>query len=265
MGDERHGSSAATGVTGMLVDRRALVTGGGQGVGRGIALALSEAGAAVVLLGRTEQKLRSVQTEITERGGSAFVVVADVRRPEDVERGVRETIAHLGGLDVLVNNAQTPALGSVLSVDEADYIACWESGPLAAFRFMRACRPHLGQGSVVINLGSGTSVNPNPAGRGVYASAKAAIATLSRAAGVEWGPDGIRVLTVLPAATSPSAEAWAERNPAEYERSVQSIPLRRLGDPIGDIGRAVAFLCGPDAQFISATTIALDGGQAYLR
>jgi len=252
-------------VSGVLAGRRALVTGSGQGVGRGIALALAEEGAAVVLLGRTEEKLRAVQAEIAADGGAAFTVVADVRLPEDVERAVRETVGHLGGLDILVNNAQISALGSMLSVDDAAYVACWESGPLAAFRFMRACHPHLGPGSVVINLGSGTSVNPTPAGRGVYASAKAAIATLSRVAGVEWGPDGIRVVTVLPAATSPTAEAWAEKNPAEYERSLQSIPLRRLGDPLSDIGRAVAFLCSPGAQFISATTIALDGGQAYLR
>jgi len=251
--------------SGVLAGRRALVTGGGQGVGRGIALALAAEGASVMLLGRTAATLQGVQAEIAAAGGSANAVVADVRNPADVERAVRETVGWLGGLDILVNNAQISALGSVLSVDEADYIACWESGPLAAFRFMRACHPHLGPGSVIVNLGSGTSVNPMPVGRGVYASAKAAIATLSRTAGVEWGPDGIRVLTVLPAATSPTAAEWAQRNPSEYERSLQSIPLRRLGDPIDDIGRAVAFLCSPAAQFISATTVALDGGQAYLR
>src|SRR5437762_7461719 len=119
----------------MLSERRALVTGGGQGVGRGIALALAEEGAAVVLLGRTEATLRSVQREITDGGGSAETVVADVRRSADVDRAVRETVAHLGGLDVLVNNAQISSLGSVLSVDEDAYIACWESGPLATFRF----------------------------------------------------------------------------------------------------------------------------------
>jgi len=248
-----------------LIGRRALVTGAGQGVGRGIALALAEEGAAVVLLGRTEEKLRAVQGEITDAGGFAATVVADVRLAADIDRAVTETVEHLGGLDILVNNAQMTAMGSVLSASEDDYIACWESGPLATFRFMRACHPHFGPGSVIINLGSGTSVNPNPAGRGVYSSAKAAIATLSRVAGVEWGADGIRVVTVLPAAASPAAETWAAANPDEYAKSVQSIPLRRLGDPIADIGRAVAFLCSPGAQFISATTIALDGGQAYLR
>jgi meso-butanediol dehydrogenase/(S,S)-butanediol dehydrogenase/diacetyl reductase len=248
-----------------LDGKRALVTGAGQGVGRGIALALAAEGAAIALLGRTEAKLRGVEKEIAELGGSATVVIGDVTCPDDIARAVRETVDALGGLDVLVNNAQTPLQGSLLSVTDEDYIACWESGPLAAFRLMRACRPHLREGSVVINLGSGTSANPLPIGRGVYASAKAAIATLSRVAATEWGPDGIRVLTVMPAATSPSAEAWAAANPDEYARSLQSIPLRRLGDPVHDIGRVVAFLCSPAAGYLTATTITVDGGQAYLR
>jgi meso-butanediol dehydrogenase / (S,S)-butanediol dehydrogenase / diacetyl reductase len=248
-----------------LDGKRALVTGAGQGVGRGIALTLTAEGAAIALLGRTETKLRGAEKEIAELGGSASVIVGDVTRPDDIARAVRETVDALGGLDILVNNAQIPVQGSLLSVTDEDYIACWESGPLAAFRLMRACRPHLGEGSVVINLGSGTSANPLPIGRGVYASAKAAIATLSRVAATEWGPDGIRVLTVMPAATSPSAEAWAAANPDEYARSLQSIPLRRLGDPVHDIGRVIAFLCSPAAGYVTATTITVDGGQAYLR
>lgn len=252
-------------MTTSLAGKRALVTGAGQGVGRGIALSLAARGAAVSLMGRTERTLRDVATEVSEAGGSCFVVVGDVTKPGDIERAVEATVAEFGGLDILVNNAQIPAQGSVLSVTDAEFTACWESGPLAAFRMMRACRPHLGEGSVVINLGSGTSVNPMPIGRGVYAAAKSAISTLSRVAATEWGPDGIRVLTVLPAATSPAAEAWAAANPDEYARSLQSIPLRRLGDPVHDIGSVVAFLCSPDAGFLTATTIAIDGGQAYLR
>jgi NAD(P)-dependent dehydrogenase (short-subunit alcohol dehydrogenase family) len=248
-----------------LDNRRALVTGAGQGVGRGIALALAAQGAAVALLGRTEETLRGVAKEIADLGGAATVLIADVTRAEDITRAVEQAVADLGGLDILVNNAQIPAPGTLLTVTDEAFTACWESGPLAAFRMMRACRPHLGEGSVVINLGSGTSVNPMPVGRGVYGAAKAAIQTLSRVAATEWGPDGIRVLTVLPAATSPAAQEWAAANPAEYERSLQSIPLRRLGDPVDDIGGVVAFLCSPAAGFLTATTIAIDGGQAYLR
>ena len=252
-------------MAGTLDGKRAMVTGGGQGVGRGIALALAGEGAAIALVGRTEAKLLAVAAEIEKPGGTALPVVADVTRPADIERCVAHTVSELGGLDILVNNAQIPALGSLLDVTDEAFRACWESGPLAAFRLMRACRPHLGPGGVIINLSSSTTANPLPAGRGVYAAAKAATQTLSRVAAAEWGPDGIRVIAIMPAATSPASEAWRQANPAEYERSMSSIPLRRLGDPESEIGPAVAFLCGPAAGYITGTTIALDGGQAYLR
>ena len=248
-----------------LDGKRAIVTGGGQGIGRGIALALAREGAAVALVGRTGPKLRAVAAEIEKPGGTALPIVADVTRPADIQRCVTHTVSELGGIDILVNNAQIPALGPILDVSDEVFSACWESGPLATFRLMRACHPYLRPGSVIINLGSSATVNPQPAGRGVYAAAKAATQTLNRVAAAEWGPDGIRVIAILPAATSPSAEAWRQANPAEYERSMSSIPLRRLGDPQQEIGPAVAFLCGPAASYITGTTIALDGGQAYLR
>jgi NAD(P)-dependent dehydrogenase (short-subunit alcohol dehydrogenase family) len=248
-----------------LDGKRALVTGGGQGVGRGIALALAREGAAVALVGRTESTLLAVAAEIEKPGGAALSVVADVTRLADIQRCVEHTVGELGGIDILVNNAQIPALGSILEVTDEAFGACWQSGPLAAFRLMKACHPHLRGGGVIINLGSSTTVNPLPAGRGVYAAAKAATQTLSRVAAVEWGPDGIRVIAVLPAATSPAAEAWRQGHPAEYERSMSSIPLRRLGDPDEEIGPVVAFLCSAAASYITGTTIALDGGQAYLR
>ncbi len=252
-------------MAGSLDGKRAIVTGGGQGIGRGIALALGAQGASVALIGRTEAKLLAVAAEIEKPGGTALPIVADVTRQADIRRCVEHTVTELGGIDIVVNNAQVPALGSILEVTDEAFGACWESGPLAAFRLMKACHPFLRPGSVIINLGSSTVVNPQPAGRGVYAAAKAATQTLSRVAAAEWGPDGIRVITVLPAATSPAAEAWRQAQPAEYERSMSSIPLRRLGDPEQEIGPVVAFLCGPAASYITGTTIALDGGQAYLR
>ena len=252
-------------MSGELAGRCALVTGAGQGVGRGIALALASHGAALALFGRTESKVQAVVAEIVADGGRALAIGGDVTIPADLERAVTTTVAGLGGLDILVNNAQQTALGAMLDVTDEQIQACWDSGPLATFRLMKLCHPHLVDGGVVINLGSSTSVNPTPVGRGVYGAVKAATQTLSRVAATEWGVDGIRVVNVLPAASSPAAEAWREARPDDYAQSMAGVPLRRLGDPLADIGRAVAFLCGPDAAYITGTTITLDGGQAYLR
>lgn len=248
-----------------LVGRRALVTGGGQGIGLGIARALAAEGASVALMGRTEAKVVAAADELLSVGAPTLALGGDVTKPADIERCVSATVEAFGGLDILINNAQQNAPGTLLDISEDALQACWESGTLATFRMMRACYPHLRGHGVIINLGSPTSVNPQPIGRGVYSAVKAATQTLSRVAGVEWGGDGIRVIAVLPASMTPAAQEFATNNPQEYERSLASIPLHRLGDPLEDIGRAVAFLCSDAASYLTATTIALDGGQAYLR
>ena len=145
-------------MAGTLDGKRAVVTGGGQGIGRGIALALAAEGAAVALVGRTEAKLLAVVAEIAKPGGRALPIVADVTRTADIRRCVERTVSELGGIDILVNNAQITALGSILEVTDEAFGACWESGPLAAFRLMKACHPHLRPGAVIINLGSSTAV-----------------------------------------------------------------------------------------------------------
>jgi NAD(P)-dependent dehydrogenase (short-subunit alcohol dehydrogenase family) len=133
------------------------------------------------------------------------------------------------------------------------------------FRLMRLCHPHLRHGGVIINMGSGTSVNPLPISRGVYAAVKAAASALTRTAAVEWGPDGIRALTIMPAASSEAALQFQREQPEAWQRSQESIPLRRLGDPVTEIGRMVALLCSDDAAYVTGTVVAVDGGQAYLR
>jgi NAD(P)-dependent dehydrogenase (short-subunit alcohol dehydrogenase family) len=248
-----------------LSDKVAIVTGSGQGVGRGIALALAAEGAAVVLAGRTLAKVETVADEVRSLGARALALRCDVKEIEQIDACVAETLQAFGTIDILVNNAQEPPLGAMLDVADEDFQAGWASGPLATFRFMKACHPHLRNGGVIINLGSSTTVNPNPSGRGAYSALKAATQTLTRVAAVEWGPEGIRAVAIMPAAWSPASDAFAKNHPEDFARSLASIPLRRLGDPLTDIGRAVAFLCSSDAAYITGTTIALDGGQAYLR
>jgi NAD(P)-dependent dehydrogenase (short-subunit alcohol dehydrogenase family) len=250
---------------GQLDGKKAIVTGAGQGVGRGIALALASEGCAVAVAGRTESKLLDVVKEIEERGGRAVAVQCDVGHADQIQRCVDVTLKELGGIDILVNNAQSVPLGKLLDVTDESFQAGFDTGPLASLRFMRACYPHLKGGGSVVNLGTGAALRPDPVGYGAYAAVKEATRTLTRAAAVEWGPDGIRVNAIIPLAMSPGMQFWEKINPEEAGAFLATVPLQRGGDCERDVGRAVAMLVGPDAGYITGSTLMLDGGQAYLR
>jgi NAD(P)-dependent dehydrogenase (short-subunit alcohol dehydrogenase family) len=248
-----------------LEGKVAIVTGAGQGVGRGIALALAGAGAAVAVAGRTREKLDDTCTEIGRRGGRAEAVECEVSDRAQIEACVAATVARFGTVDVLVNNAQAVPLGPLLKVPDEAFELGWRTGPLAALRFMRACHPHLKGGGCVVNLASGAGLRPDPVGLGAYAAVKEAIRSITRAAAVEWGRDGIRVNAIIPLANSPGMDAWTKIYPDEAEKFLATIPLGRVGDCEDDIGRAVVALVGPDLGYVTGTTLMLDGGQAYLR
>jgi NAD(P)-dependent dehydrogenase (short-subunit alcohol dehydrogenase family) len=250
---------------GILDGKVAIVTGAGQGVGAGIALALAGAGAAVVAAGRTEAKVAATSDAIRRRGGRALAVLCDVCRPADIEHAVTETLSGFGGIDILVNNAQIVRNDLLDALNDQDFAAVFDSGPFAAFRFMKAVRPHLvrrGGGSIV-NLATSGAVRWDAKGYGVYAAAKQAIRSLSRAAAHEWAADGIRVNTIAPIAMTPALRGWIDADPVGSNAFLDSIPSGRIGDPEQDIGRAVVFLVGPDAGYVNGVTLPLDGGQAY--
>ena len=139
---------------GNLSGKIALVTGAGQGVGQGIAWALSAEGASVAVAGRTLSKLEATCAEIARRGGTAFAVECDVKRLDSLERCVARVVERFGRINILVNNAQEVPLGPLNGVTEAALQAGWESGPLATFRLMKLCYPHLKGDGCIINLAS---------------------------------------------------------------------------------------------------------------
>jgi NAD(P)-dependent dehydrogenase (short-subunit alcohol dehydrogenase family) len=138
----------------MLAGKVAIVTGGGQGVGQGIALALAKQGAKLAVMGRTRSRLEETCRLIEKRGGVAHPVQGDVKQLDDLARCVDEVVERFGGIQILVNNAQEVPLGSLQAVTEERLAAGWESGPLATFRMMRLCYPHLKGDGCIINLGS---------------------------------------------------------------------------------------------------------------
>jgi NAD(P)-dependent dehydrogenase (short-subunit alcohol dehydrogenase family) len=216
-------------------------------------------------MGRTVATLDQVAAEIAERGAKAVAIVGDVADGADCTSAVAETVAQFGALDVLVNNAQAFAFGSVADIDLADVEAGWQSGPMGTLRLMRAALPHLREGGAVVNVSSSATSDGDGAGTGAYAAAKAAIEALSRAAAVEWADEGVRVNVVIPFSRTPSVEAVLSAYEGVEEQVLAQVPMGRWGDAEREIGRAVAFLCGPDASFITGTSLAVDGGSTYLR
>jgi len=250
---------------GVLDEKVAIVTGAGQGVGQGIALALAAEGAVIVAAGRTLSKVEATVAEIEADGGRGLAVRCDVGVEADIDACVAATVGAFGTVDILVNNAQEVPLGTLDSVSREQFEAGWRTGPLASFSFMVACRPHLRDGGVVINLGTGASLRPDPIGYGAYGAVKEATRALTRAAACEWGPEGIRVVTIVPLADSAGLQGWAAARPEEAAAFFATVPLGRAGDCRDDIGRVVVFLCGPDGRYITGTTVTVDGGQAHLR
>ncbi|OEV04559.1 SDR family NAD(P)-dependent oxidoreductase [Streptomyces oceani] len=249
---------------GHLDGKVAVVTGAGQGVGQGIALALAERGASVAVLGRTPGKLETTCELLRERGARAEAFPCDVLETERIPAVVEEVAEGFGALDILVNNAYSGKYGPLLSLSDTDFQRGFHSGPFAALAFMKACHPHLRRGGdgVIINLVTAAMVRWDLSTYGAYAAAKTAIRSLTRTAANEWGPDGIRVNAIAPHAASPGYLRWERANPEEAAAFSETIPLRRVGDCEQDIGRAVAMLCGPDARYLTGATVPLDGGQA---
>ena len=247
--------------SGRLHGKVALVTGAGQGIGAGIAAALAKEGASVALAGRTVAKVEAKAAALCSLGLNALAIEADVTVRADVDRMVAETVAAFGRLDALVNNAQDSAKHRLVDVTDDDLELAWRTGPVASLYCMQAAVLHLRDSTgCVVNLGSSTAITGD-ATFGSYAMAKEAIRALTRVAATEWGPDGIRVNTICPAALSESAKAWGEEHPEAFAKVLKNIPLRRMGDPELDIGRAVVALVSDDLGYLTGSTLILEGGR----
>ncbi len=249
---------------GKLDGKVALITGAGQGIGQGVALALAREGAAVAVIGRTESKLDDTVRRIREAGGTAEPLPCDIADLDQITATVERTAELLGGVDILVNNASLNPLGPVLDLTAKVMEKAYRTGPVAAMHAMQTVYPLMkarGGGSIV-NMVSSAAVRWDMSGYGGYASVKEALRSLTRAAASEWGVDGIRVNAVAPHAMSPGLAWWTENRPEEAAEFVATIPLRRIGDCEEDIGRAVAWIVSDDARYLTGATVPLDGGQA---
>ncbi|GGC03178.1 short-chain dehydrogenase [Novosphingobium endophyticum] len=252
-------------MTGRLNGKVAIVTGGGQGIGQGIATAFAKAGAKVLITGRTPDKLAATVATLKTSGGDAAWIAGTAGVRADAEAAVAKAAELFGGIDILVNNAQTSRPGTTFEDHDDELLALTlGSGLYGTFHHMQAVLPHMKEkGGSIINFGSYEGIHGG-AGFAAYAATKEAIRGLSRTAARELGKYKIRVNVVCPAALSPIAVKWMEDFPEEAEKVMNLVALGHLGDCENDIAPAVLFLASEDSRFVTGQTINVDGGQMML-
>jgi NAD(P)-dependent dehydrogenase (short-subunit alcohol dehydrogenase family) len=242
-----------------LRGRVALVTGAGRGIGRGIALELARAGCCVAVNYVTEpEKAEETVAEIRALGRDALTVEADISVSSAVAAMIDRVAAAFGGLDIVVNNAGIQTWKPLLDVTEAEWDAVIDTNLKGCFLCTQAAARYMKDhsGGSIVNIGSGCNkiAFPNLV---AYTASKGGIEMFTKVAAVELGRHAIRVNCVAPGAIE------IERTKAEladYAGTWGAVtPLGRVGYPL-DVARAVVFLAGPEASFISGQTIWVDGG-----
>jgi 3-oxoacyl-[acyl-carrier protein] reductase len=235
------------------------VTGAGRNIGRAIALALADAGAAVVVNARRSRgEIDGVAGEIERAGGRALAVLADVTDAAAVARMVDAALARFDRLDVLVNNA---AVRDVTPLDRID-LARWReiTGVIldGAFVCVQACVPSLraGRGGAIVNVG-GLSGHTGAAGRPHVVAAKAGLVGLTRALAHDLAGDDITVNCVVPGLID--TVRGASSGPCSAHARHRDNALGRRGTP-EEVARAVRFLAGPSARYITGQTLHVNGG-----
>jgi len=243
-----------------LKGKVAIVTGGGKGIGRAIALGLGASGAKVVTAARSSQEIEAVAEEIRSLGGDAMAKMTDLTVSEQIEALVQFTLDAYGGIDILVNNAARSFLRPLIDLREDGFDKVFSTNVKAPFLLSRAAA------KIMMGRGGGRIVNVTTTGAerggpmmGAYFASKAALKMLTMCMAVEWAPMNVLVNAVGPGMTKTQFSMPLWTNP-ELERQLTArIPQARLGEP-EDIVGAVLFLCSDAANYITGQTIYVDGG-----
>jgi NAD(P)-dependent dehydrogenase (short-subunit alcohol dehydrogenase family) len=245
---------------GRLEGKRALVTGGTSGIGYAIADRFLSEGAATVITGRNPELGRRAEAALRASGRAGFVA-ADAGDPDAVARSVDLAVGHLGGLDVLVNNAGIGTEASLLDTPLADYDRVMNVNVRGYFLYAQAAHPHLARGrGCMIHIASDAGIWGEQS-IGLYSVSKAAVVMLGKMLALDAGPDGVRSNVLCPGDTWPGMRHMAP--PGQQDRPESGDwpvpPIGRIGQP-RDVAAAAVFYASDEADFITGTTLLVDGG-----
>jgi len=244
-----------------LTGKVALVTGGNGGIGFGMAKGLAAAGAAIAIAARNRKKSDAAVAALLASGAKAEYVELDVRKEASCHAAVRATVERFGRLDILVNNSGTTVRKQPEKLTAEDWHLVLETNLTGALFCCQAAYTHLVRsgGGKIINIGSMMSMF-GAAYAAPYAASKGGIVQLSKSLAIAWAKDNIQVNAILPGwINTDLTKSAREQVPGLNERVLARTPAQRWGDPSDFAGVAV-FLAGPGSDFITGTTIVVDGG-----
>lgn len=240
-----------------LKNKVAIVTGAGQGIGKGIALALAQEGCKVVVSDINEANSQATAAEITKAGGKSLAVVCDVAKKKEVDNLIAKTLAEFGKLDILVNNAGIFPFKSFLEMTEAEWEKVLNVNLKSIFLCSQAGAKVMSGGGKIVCISSIASF-VGFEGLTHYCASKGGINALIRAMALELAPKKINVNAIAPGAIdTPGAQAVS--NAKVIKQTIAAIPWGRMGLP-QDIASAVVFLASGQADYITGQTIIVDGG-----
>jgi NAD(P)-dependent dehydrogenase (short-subunit alcohol dehydrogenase family) len=241
----------------------AVVTGSGRGIGRGIVLALADAGADVVVTGRRVAEVEAVAREIDGRGRRGLAVPGDLRADGFVEELPEAAVRSFGHLDIWVNNAGGSDEKTVMPLVETSddtFRAMIELNLTAAFQGAKAAAKRMVAGGVIVNIASGAGMRAAP-NTGAYGAAKAGVLNLTYTMAAELAPSGIRVNAISPGPVPTEAfRQVLDFAEADLARLASTVPLGRLGTP-DDIAAAVLYFCSPAAAWVTGQNLLVSGGR----
>ncbi len=244
----------------VLRGKVALVTGGGSGICKGIALTLASHGAHVAVMGRKLEPLQATVAEVEAAGGQGLAVAGDVRRPEEVEAAVARVVEKFGALDILLNGAAGNFLCPAAQLSPNGFKTVIDIDLAGTFNMSRAAFSHLqARGGSILNISATLHYGGTPM-QGHVAAAKAGIDALTKNLAVEWGPLGIRTNAIAPGPID-GTEGMSRLAPGEMRDAlIAATPLKRFGR-IEEIAWAAVYLCSPAAAYVNGATLVVDGGR----